>query len=266
MCEFINEVCPLQAAHVARETARRAQRVRQQQHQQRAPPSPQREATSITEAVRDSLTAAMLRADNASEASDADSSAVDPDSSSSSAGEDAPAQRSAVDATTQVSEAGGARGSVAEPTAQVPVLPAAAAATEEGPAPPPAAAPAAPPNGEAAAPVAARAGDEDDLMDVPFEELIGLRGPWRQLFENAATVLASTFVFLLAMLWVPFMLGSFTMAAITRASCPHCTTAPCTSTNCPRSGKQLGVACTCTSSAVWSWSGAPYDVCDESTW
>lgn len=58
-------------------------------------------------------------------------------------------------------------------------------------------------------------------MDVPFEELIGLRGPWRQLFENAATVLASTFVFLLAMLWVPFMLGSFTMAAITRA-CPHC--------------------------------------------
>ena len=55
-------------------------------------------------------------------------------------------------------------------------------------------------------------------MDVPFEELIGLRGPWRQLFENAATVLASTFVFLLAMLWVPFMLGSFTMAAITRAS------------------------------------------------
>lgn len=58
------------------------------------------------------------------------------------------------------------------------------------------------------------------MMDVPFEELIGLRGPWRQLFENAVTVLASTFVFLLAMLWVPFMLGSFTMAAITRTYPP----------------------------------------------
>lgn len=61
---------------------------------------------------------------------------------------------------------------------------------------------------------------EEDMMDVPFEELIGLRGPWRQLFENAATVLASTFVFLLAMLWVPFMLGSIIMAAITRALYP----------------------------------------------
>lgn len=81
-------------------------------------------------------------------------------------------------------------------------------------------------------------------MDVPFEELIGLRGPWRQLFENAATVLASTFVFLLAMLWVPFMLGSFTMAAITRAlparppantlTCPHVIPPTCLPATRPR--------------------------------
>ena len=58
--------------------------------------------------------------------------------------------------------------------------------------------------------------EEVDIVNVSFEELIGLRGPWRQLFKNAATFLAKTFVFLLAMLWLPVMLGSFTLVAITR--------------------------------------------------
>lgn len=222
----MNQECVSQVrAYVAREKARRAQPVRQSQQHHRASPSPERrEATSITDAVRDSLKAAMFRADNASEASDTNSSAsdMDTDSSSSSAWEDAsagPDETFAGDASAPGTEAGGAHGPAAPPTVQAPAPPPQQAAHAEAPAPPPADAPAAPPNGEAAAPVA-RAGDEDDLMDVPFEELIGLRGPWRQLFENAATVLASTFVFLLAMLWVPFMLGSFTMAAVTRAGAP----------------------------------------------
>ena len=222
------QICSTQVrAYVAREKARRAQRARQHQqpHHQRA--SPEREATSITEAVRDSLTAALFRADNASEASDSDTATADTDSSSSSACEDAsagPAETFVRETKTQDIPAGGVHGGLEQLPAP---LPPPGPAQAEGPAPlPPADAAAVPPNEEPAVP-AARAGDEDDLMDVPFEELIGLRGPWRQLFENAATVLASTFVFLLAMLWVPFMLGSFTMAAVTRARPPPVGCMPC---------------------------------------
>jgi len=210
-------------AYVARETARRARQQQRQQerqyHQQHHNRhQQQREAPPRGSEVVDASTRAALS--RAAAAFVADYTAADHDDTSSSASEDGSAGTAgtaaadAADRNQSATEAGGAHGGAAEHAEPEPA--AAQPAEADGPA-------AQPQNADAAAAAAAPAAraEEDDLMDVPFEELIGLRGPWRQLFENAATVLASTFVFLLAMLWVPFMLGSFTMAAITRA-CPHC--------------------------------------------
>ena len=54
------------------------------------------------------------------------------------------------------------------------------------------------------------------LNDEPmtFEELVGLRGPIRLLFENAGTVIFSSALFMAAALWAPFMWGRITIRAI----------------------------------------------------
>lgn len=57
------------------------------------------------------------------------------------------------------------------------------------------------------------------LNDEPmvFEELIGLRGPIRLLFENAATVIFSSAMFMAAALWAPFTWGRITIRGIAMA-------------------------------------------------
>ena len=57
------------------------------------------------------------------------------------------------------------------------------------------------------------------LNDEPmaFEELVGLRGPIRLLFENAGTVIFSSAVFMAAALWAPFMWGRITIRGIATA-------------------------------------------------
>ena len=50
-----------------------------------------------------------------------------------------------------------------------------------------------------------------------FEELVGLRGPIRMLFENAGTVIFSSAMFMAAALWAPFMWGRITIRGIAMA-------------------------------------------------
>ena len=47
-----------------------------------------------------------------------------------------------------------------------------------------------------------------------FEELVGLRGPIRLLFENAGTVIFSSAMFMAATLWAPFTWGRITIRGI----------------------------------------------------
>ena len=47
-----------------------------------------------------------------------------------------------------------------------------------------------------------------------FEELVGLRGPIRLLFENAGTVIFSSAMFMAAALWAPFTWGRITISGI----------------------------------------------------
>ena len=53
-----------------------------------------------------------------------------------------------------------------------------------------------------------------DLDELPFEELVGLRGPLLALLESAATVLASNCAFLTVCLALPFQLGRLTLTVI----------------------------------------------------
>lgn len=57
------------------------------------------------------------------------------------------------------------------------------------------------------------------LNDEPmaFEELVGLRGPIRLLFENAGTVIFSSAMFMAAALWAPFTWGRITIRGIAMA-------------------------------------------------
>eukprot|EP01052_Picozoa_sp_SAG31_P051318 SAG31_NODE_12131_length_965_cov_1.209007_1_plen_291_part_10 len=77
-----------------------------------------------------------------------------------------------------------------------------------------------PPRIEQAVPPEAAIDEDDDLNDefhvgffdnndpeVPFEELIGMRGPLQNLLENALTVLVSNTVFLGIFCFVPFSVG-----------------------------------------------------------
>ena len=50
-----------------------------------------------------------------------------------------------------------------------------------------------------------------------FEELVGLRGPIRLLFENAGTVIFSSAMFMAATLWAPFTAGRITIRGIVTA-------------------------------------------------
>ena len=59
---------------------------------------------------------------------------------------------------------------------------------------------------------AARAPAEE--REFAFNELIGLDGPLRMLLENAATVIFTTWAFLTAALWMPFMLGRIAIATL----------------------------------------------------
>lgn len=54
----------------------------------------------------------------------------------------------------------------------------------------------------------------NDDHPMAFEELVGLRGPIRLLFENAGTVIVSSAMFVGAALWAPFMWGSLTIKGI----------------------------------------------------
>ena len=47
-----------------------------------------------------------------------------------------------------------------------------------------------------------------------FEDLVGLRGPVRLLFENAGTMILSTAMFMIGALWLPFTWGRFTIKSI----------------------------------------------------
>ena len=49
--------------------------------------------------------------------------------------------------------------------------------------------------------------DQDDPEDVPFDQLVGLRGPWRTLLSAAATVLASNACAMGLFLFIPMQLG-----------------------------------------------------------
>jgi len=53
-----------------------------------------------------------------------------------------------------------------------------------------------------------------DDEPMAFEELVGLRGPIRLLFENAGTVIFSSALFMAAVLWVPFTCGRVTIRGI----------------------------------------------------
>lgn len=88
---------------------------------------------------------------------------------------------------------------VAEQLAIVPALAPAVAQQQ-------AAAPAAAPH----VPAVVRHDDEP----MAFEELVGLRGPIRLLFENAGTVIFSSALFMAATLWVPFTCGRVTIRGI----------------------------------------------------
>ena len=88
---------------------------------------------------------------------------------------------------------------VAEQLAIVPALAPAVAQQQ-------AAAPAAAPH----VPAVVRHDDEP----MAFEELVGLRGPIRLLFENAGTVIFSSALFMAATLWVPFTFGRVTIRGI----------------------------------------------------
>lgn len=55
-----------------------------------------------------------------------------------------------------------------------------------------------------------------DDEPMAFEELVGLRGPIKLLFENAGTVIFSSALFMAAVLWVPFTCGRVTIRAIVR--------------------------------------------------
>ncbi len=66
--------------------------------------------------------------------------------------------------------------------------------------------------GAAAPHVPAVVRHDDEPM--AFEELVGLRGPIRLLFENAGTVIFSSALFMAAALWVPFTCGRVTIRGI----------------------------------------------------
>ena len=53
-----------------------------------------------------------------------------------------------------------------------------------------------------------------DDEPMAFEELVGLRGPIRLLFENAGTVIFSSALFMAVALWVPFTCGRLTIRGI----------------------------------------------------
>ena len=76
----------------------------------------------------------------------------------------------------------------------------------------PAPAPAVAQQQEAAPHVPAVVRHDDEPM--AFEELVGLRGPIRLLFENAGTVIFSSALFMAATLWVPFTCGRVTIRGI----------------------------------------------------
>ncbi|KAL3131681.1 hypothetical protein ABBQ38_007973 [Trebouxia sp. C0009 RCD-2024] len=57
----------------------------------------------------------------------------------------------------------------------------------------------------------------NDDHPMAFEELVGLRGPIRLLFENAGTVIVTSAMFVGAALWAPFMWGSLTIKGIVMA-------------------------------------------------
>ena len=59
-------------------------------------------------------------------------------------------------------------------------------------------------------PAVARPDDEP----MAFEELVGLQGPVRLLFENAGTVVFSTAMFMAGALWLPFTCGRITIKSI----------------------------------------------------
>ena len=59
--------------------------------------------------------------------------------------------------------------------------------------------------------VAAQAVGEEPMA---FEDLVGLRGPVRLLFENAGTMILSTAMFMIGALWLPFTWGRFTIKSI----------------------------------------------------
>lgn len=61
-------------------------------------------------------------------------------------------------------------------------------------------------------PAAAVVRQDDEPM--AFEELVGLRGPIRLLFENAGTVIFSSAMFMASTLWVPFTWGRVTIRGI----------------------------------------------------
>lgn len=70
--------------------------------------------------------------------------------------------------------------------------------------------PAAPADPAAPAVAAHPVGDEP----MAFEDLIGLRGPVRLLFENAGTMILSTAMFMVGALWLPFTWGRLTIKSI----------------------------------------------------
>jgi len=54
---------------------------------------------------------------------------------------------------------------------------------------------------------------EDELeMEVPLEEFIGLRGPWRPIFENALTALVFNGMLIAIITLIPFTLGRIVLA------------------------------------------------------
>ena len=61
-------------------------------------------------------------------------------------------------------------------------------------------------------PAAAVVRQDDEPM--AFEELVGLRGPIRLLFENAGTVIFSSAMFMASTLWVPFTWGRVTIRGL----------------------------------------------------
>lgn len=59
-----------------------------------------------------------------------------------------------------------------------------------------------------------------DPDEVPLEEVVGLRGPIRNLFDNAGTVLVSNAVFLCVFTLIPLLIGRLTLRSFSMQSFP----------------------------------------------